>query len=86
MKKTSSPTQQGPKHQTAKSTSVDLDASIQRLIVVSDLHAYREPLEAVDRYLGELTGDYRVFVNGDFFDGGMDPVATMEWVRLRWLN
>ena len=59
MKKTSTPpTQQGPKRQSAESTSVDLDASIQRLIVVSDLHAYREPLEAVDCYLGELTDDY----------------------------
>jgi predicted phosphodiesterase len=65
----------------AESTSVDLDASIQRLIVVSDLHAYREPLEVVDSYLEALTGDYRVFVNGDFFDGGMDAVATLAWVR-----
>ncbi|MDP7349104.1 MAG: hypothetical protein QF735_12750, partial [Phycisphaeraceae bacterium] len=50
-----------PRSWTIESTAIDLDASIQRLIIVSDLHAYRESLEAVDLYLGELTDQYRVF-------------------------
>ncbi|HCN07100.1 MAG TPA: hypothetical protein DIT01_04140 [Lentisphaeria bacterium] len=70
-----------PRSWTIESTAIDLDASIQRLIIVSDLHAYREPLEAVDLYLGELTDQYRVFVNGDLFEGGVDAAATVEWVR-----
>ncbi len=62
-------------------TTLDVDASIERLIVVSDLHAYREPLQAIDRYLGELTHSRKVFVNGDLFQGGLDAAETVEWVR-----
>ncbi len=70
-----------PRCWSIESTAIDLDASIQHLIIVSDLHAYREPLKAVDQYLGELSDDYRVFVNGDLFEGGMDAAATIEWAR-----
>jgi hypothetical protein len=72
-----------PRAWAIESENVDVDASVQRLIVVGDLHAYREPLDAVDAYLQTLTDRYEVFVNGDLFEGGMDAEATVEWVRRR---
>ena len=66
-----------------ESQEIELDDSIDRLIVVSDLHAYREPLAAVDAYLDMLSGTYRVVVNGDLFEGGVDAGATVDWVRAR---
>lgn len=62
---------------------IELDDSIDRLIVVSDLHAYLEPLAAVDAYLDTLSESYRVVVNGDLFEGGIDAAATVDWVRAR---
>ena len=58
---------------------VDVDPAVQRLVVVSDLHGYREPLEAIDHRLGELTGPYLVFVNGDIFGGGIDGRFAVDW-------
>jgi predicted phosphodiesterase len=64
-----------------ESETVEIDSEIDRLVVVSDLHAYREPLGGVDHLLQSLPGTYAVFVNGDLFEGGLDPVETIEWVR-----
>jgi hypothetical protein len=62
----------GPPHTwSIESTAVDVDGSVERLVVVSDLHAYREPLDAVDGYLSELTDVYQLFVNGGILEGGM---------------
>ena len=65
------------------SQEIELDDSVDHLIVVSDLHAYREPLAAVDAYLDSLSGPYRVVVNGDLFEGGIDATATVDWARAR---
>ncbi len=62
---------------------VELDGSVERLVILSDLHSHREPLEAVDSYLRGLGGRYEVFVAGDIFEGGMDAAATVEWVQRR---
>jgi len=64
-----------------ESVTVEIDPEIDRLTVVSDLHAYREPLDGVDRCLQSLPGTHAVFVNGDLFEGGIDPAETLEWVR-----
>ena len=51
--------------------------------MVSDLHAYREPLAAVDAYLDTLNEAYRVVVNGDLFEGGVDAPTTIDWGHAR---
>ena len=58
---------------------VEVDSAVQRLVVVSDLHAYREPLEALDQRLAQFTEPYVVFVNGDVFEGGIDGRFALEW-------
>ena len=58
---------------------VEVAASIRCLVIVSDLHAYREPLEALDRRLDQLPERYLVFVNGDIFQGGIDGRYALEW-------
>ena len=58
---------------------VEVDPAVQRLVVVSDLHAYREPLEALDQRLARFTEPYVVFVNGDVFEGGIDGRFALEW-------
>ena len=62
---------------------VEVAASIRRLVIVSDLHAYREPLEALDQWLDQLPGPYLVFVNGDIFEGGIDGRYALEWTMRR---
>ena len=62
---------------------VEVDPAVQRVVVVSDLHGYREPLEAIDQRLGELTGTYLVFVNGDIIGGGIDGRFAVEWTMRR---
>ena len=64
-----------------KSSTIELESSTQKLIVVSDLHAYMEPLNALEGYLAQVAEPYRVLVNGDLFEGGIDAAETVEWVR-----
>lgn len=58
---------------------VEVNPSIQRLVVVSDLHGYKEPLEALDHWFDQLPEPYLVFVNGDIFEGGIDGRFALEW-------
>ncbi len=62
---------------------VEVNPSIQRLVIVSDLHGYKEPLDALDRWLDQLAEPYLVFVNGDIFEGGIDGCFTLEWTMRR---
>ena len=62
---------------------VEVDPAVQRLVVVSDLHGYREPLEALDQRLAQFTEPYVVFVNGDVFEGGIDGRFALEWTMRR---
>ena len=63
-------------HVTAR---VEVSAATERLVIVSDLHAYREPLEAIDQWLARLSDPYLVFVNGDIFEGGIDGRFAVAW-------
>ncbi len=58
-----------------------LDDAIDRLVIVSDLHAYRGPLAAFEECLAALPGRSQVCVDGDLFEGGIDPAETVAWVR-----
>lgn len=62
---------------------VEVDPAVQRLVVVSDLHGYREPLDALDHWLDRLPAPYLVFVNGDIFEGGIDGRFALEWTMRR---
>ena len=62
---------------------VEVSAATERLVIVSDLHGYREPLEAIDQWLAELSESHLVFVNGDIFEGGIDGRYALEWTMRR---
>ena len=62
---------------------VEVAPAIQRLVIVSDLHAYKEPLDALDQRLDHLSEPYLVFVNGDIFEGGIDGRYALEWAMRR---
>ena len=62
---------------------VDVDPAIQRLVIVSDLHGYKEPLDALDQWLDQLPEPCLVFVNGDIFEGGIDGQFALEWTMRR---
>jgi len=64
-----------------KTKSIEIDPSVQTLIVISDIHAYHDPLLALDLELGKLTHPYMLFVNGDLFEGGIDAADTVDWVH-----
>ena len=57
-----------------------VDDFVDRLVIVSDLHAHRDPIAAFEKCLAALPGRAQIFVNGDLFEGGIDPVETIEWV------
>ncbi len=63
--------------------AVDVDPAVRRLVIVSDLHGYREPLEALDQRLTRFTEPSLVFVNGDIFEGGIDGLYALEWTMRR---
>lgn len=61
----------------------DIDPSVEKLVLVSDLHAFRDPLEILDRNL-DAEGDHaQVLSVGDVVTEGLDPVETVTWVRRR---
>ena len=59
--------------------AVDVDPAVRRLVIVSDLHGYREPLEALDQRLTLFSEPSLVFVNGDIFEGGIDGLYALDW-------
>ena len=61
--------------------SVVISDDIDRLVVVSDLHAYREPLEVLDTHVQDGSIANQVLVNGDILEGGLDAIETVAWVR-----
>lgn len=63
--------------------AVDLGDSPARLIVVSDLHAFIQPLESLDALLSCADDGVRVVAAGDMLTGGPDPAAVLAWVRRR---
>jgi len=65
---------------------VEVSAATERLVIVSDLHGYREPLEAIDRWLNQVSEPFLVFVNGDIFEGGIDGLYAVEWTMRRALG
>ena len=57
-----------------------LDDDIERLLVVSDLHSHREPIEGFERARAKLDGRSQMLFNGDAFYGGPRPVEAATWI------
>ena len=60
---------------------IDVDGDVDSLLVVSDLHSFIEPLEALDVALASRPGSAQIVVAGDIISGGANPAETVEWVR-----
>jgi len=57
-----------------------LDDAIDRLLIVSDIHAHIPPLKAFDKLRKKLRGRSQVLFNGDLFFGGGRPAEAAAWV------
>ena len=62
---------------------IEVSETVNTLLVMSDLHSFVEPLEALDEIIDSWPGPAQVVVAGDILSGGASPVETMEWVRTR---
>ena len=63
-----------------RSATHKLDYTINRLLIVSDIHGYLEPLVAFNQLFAGMNGHSRIVFNGDLFFGGTRPVETTEWI------
>lgn len=64
-----------------RTVTADLDDAIERLAVISDLHAHLEPLQVFDGIRGRWPGRHQVIVNGDLVMTGLEPAETVAWVQ-----
>jgi len=64
-----------------ESRRVEVKDDVDRLLVVSDLHSFIEPLEVIDGFIDSWPGSVQVVVAGDILGGGASPAETLEWVR-----
>lgn len=62
---------------------INVADGVARLIAVSDLHGFIEPLEALDDIIHAMPERVQVVVVGDIVMGGPDPAEAVEWVRKR---
>jgi len=60
---------------------IEVNGDVDSLLVVSDLHSFIEPLEALDVALASRPRSAQVVVAGDIISGGANPSETVEWVR-----
>ena len=63
-----------------RSACHQVDDSIERLLIISDIHSNLQPLLIFDELRKGLEGSYQLVFNGDLFSGGCRPVETAEWV------
>ena len=66
---------------TIKTLSIDND--VERLIIVSDLHGFTEPLKEVDEILDRCKEKVQVLAAGDYLAMGPYPAESLAWVRDR---
>lgn len=58
----------------------DLEETIDRLVVVSDVHAHGPAIDAFEAFRRTFDGRSRLICNGDVFGGGARPVQAASWV------
>ncbi len=59
----------------------DVDAQIEKLLFVSDLHGFVEPLAVLDRVIASLSENVQVVAVGDYVVAGVRPAEVVAWVR-----
>ena len=64
-----------------RSKRAEVSGDVDALLVMSDLHSFIEPLEAIDGIIASRPGRVQVVVAGDILSGGASPAETAEWVR-----
>ena len=60
---------------------IELNADVEGLLVLSDIHSFIEPLETIEGMIATWPRPVQVVVAGDILSGGANPVEVMEWVR-----
>jgi predicted phosphodiesterase len=61
--------------------SIEVDGGVDALLLVSDLHSFIEPLEALDLKFASRPGSAQIVVAGDLISGGASPAEAVEWAR-----
>ena len=64
-----------------QSARYQLDNSIDRLLIVSDIHGFVRPLEVFDALHAAMTGRSQIVFNGDMCSPGLWPAEAMQWIR-----
>jgi predicted phosphodiesterase len=63
-----------------KTATHQLPDSVDRLLIVGDIHSYLQPLQVFDALRARMAERTEVLFNGDLFQGGAKPVETAQWV------
>jgi len=58
-----------------------LDDSIDRLLIVSDIHGFVRPLEVFDVLHAAMGGHNQIIFNGDMCNPGLWPAEAMQWIQ-----
>ena len=64
-----------------RSARHQLDDSIDRLLIVSDIHGFVRPLEVLDALRAAMDGRSQIVFNGDMCTPGLWPAEAMQWTR-----
>ena len=64
-----------------RTRSMQVDEEVGRLVVVSDLHGFTEPLGMLDGIIAAYPERVQVVAAGDYVASGLEPAETVEWVR-----
>lgn len=70
-------------HRGIRTKEIKIDDSVGRILVLSDLHSFAEPLAALDEIAGSSPDEPCIVIAGDLFCAGPHPAETVEWVRRR---
>ena len=59
---------------------LEIPESIEKIIIVSDIHAFLLPLREIEKLIGDRRATTQVMFNGDVFGIGPEPIESLEWV------
>ncbi|MBN4073970.1 metallophosphoesterase [bacterium AH-315-E10] len=58
-----------------------IDDSIDHLLVISDIHGFKRPLDAFDKIRETYADSYQIICNGDLCCGGLDVPYVLDWLK-----
>ena len=64
-----------------RTKSMHVSDDVERLVIVSDLHGFVEPLKVLDGLIASYQEKLQVVAAGDYVVTGARPVEAIEWVR-----